>query len=649
MTTKRDYKSVTVKHPQENSSHTKPTFTETQHPAAEDISTEQVLQLQRTIGNRATQRVLSRREPSEPDQAAAKNPVQEIQPATVAPGRVIQRFGAAEHKRIGDGPFGSGDPQMVKLTEDYSITYGEMIAMAGDHFESIGQMRQFAANSGTGADSREEIEYVRVVEINGKKGEKGRFSDAAINSAKARYYKLAGGNDSHFLNPVAGDTARAPSDKADDVHQELRLQWQGFIPQVTSVTLPNNAGAGYRRNHVQALMEAYFAGLEGQGVDSALAAEAFGAHYLTDAFAGGHLRTPRTSISEHWNTRVPMFNFNLKGYISQRLAETLTSNFFLAIQHAPIDNFPDLPYGILTVEAIYGETVGKVTSILDSKGFIRFGDVVAGAIHDYDNQRGVIAEVDGVPHQLFGDGHLSESATQEDLIRSVVNVSHNDVTRVYEMGKAQTNPLAVIAAVYQDGLFAAERMLPKVVPDSNLGPDDQSVKWDYDDVEGLLGDSQFQEAFKLFAKEKAGEFAEAKEGLEEYAQQEALQLAVIDPLGDPSQCLGVLRDVINWTPDTGGGLFGHNQDDNALEYYEEAKSKGQLDKLTLKQKKDIIGNLLDGATIGDEEDAIMDLLKAKPADAKALINEFGWERLHDDIDDLIGNEFEDTFPEDEYG
>jgi|GEM_PF-6460872 len=40
-------------------------------------------------------------------------------------------------------------------------TYGEMVAMAGDYFGSIAQMRTLAANPGTGAGTREELEYVQ--------------------------------------------------------------------------------------------------------------------------------------------------------------------------------------------------------------------------------------------------------------------------------------------------------------------------------------------------------------------------------------------------------------------------------------------------------------------------------------------------------
>ena len=40
-------------------------------------------------------------------------------------------------------------------------------------------------------------------------------------------------------------------------------------------------------------------------------------------------------------------------------------------------------------------TLSQVSAMLDEKGALTFGDVVAGAIHDYDSARGVAADVDG--------------------------------------------------------------------------------------------------------------------------------------------------------------------------------------------------------------------------------------------------------------
>jgi len=603
-----------------------------------------ILDLQRVVGNQSVQRLVAEGKlATQPNAQFATRPGDKSQNQKHgivlerAPG-VVQRFGSGEHMKIGNQATQGehGEIQTVQLADDYRITYGEMVAMAGDYFESIAQMREFAANAGAGAGTREEIEYVRVVKIHDNKDQENSFSKAARSAADRRYYELAGGNRSHFLNPEIGDENRTIEDKGSDLITEYRLKWQGLFPQIISGTAPLNAGAGYRKNHFQALYEAYFAGFQGDSVDSALAVEAFGAHYLTDAFAAGHIRTPRASITEHWNQRIPMFNYNLKGFIAERLAERLEKT---------------IAGGIFTEEAIYKGplwfegSLSTVTATLDSKGFITFGDVVSGAVHDYDNERGVEATILGQDVTLYGDSHLGQGA-EETFATDAVRLSAQDVAMAWECGKKHENPLSLLNVLLQDGLFAAEQLLPNPKADSDLPPSEQRIKWDYDTVESLLADPHFAEALRIFARDKASEFAAAAKEFNDEDKEKAFMETIVNPLkADPVE---MIRQVINWTPDTGGGIFGHNQDDNALEYYQKAKAEGALETLTRAQKKALIENLLDGATVGDEEDAIMDLLKANEADARAIISEIGWERLEDEIDDWLGSDFADRFPRSEY-
>lgn len=596
-----------------------------------------LLGLQRAIGNRTVGALLHQR----PGVAPERSPRPVNQPPALLPRRrtrrLIQRFEEDEHLRVGDQGASEATAQRVKLADDYSITYGEMVAMGGDHFQSIAQMRDFARNTGTGAGTREEIEYVRVVKIRGQKGRAGEFSADAVKAADQRYYTLALNNPTHFPTPGVGDEKKSIPERSSDFHKEY-VEWQGLLPRFVDITVPHNAGTAYRLNHFQAMHEAYFAGLLGEDVSAALAVEAFGAHFLTDSFSSGHLRTARASAKEYWNQRVPMFNTNIKGYIAEVLAERLEKTIY---------------WGILSEEAVYHGALGQegaletVSKTLDAKGFFTFGDVVSGAVHDYDNQRGVLVTIEGEEMRLFGDNMLRPGGRQESIIMDAVNLSHHDVIMAWLLGQKHDTPLAVLAAVLKDGLFAAERLLPQVKEDAAVGAADQSTKWEFPTVDALLGDSQFATALKVFCDRKAGEFETTAKELKDAAKEKAFMEGIVTPLrADP---VAVMKQVIAWTPDTGGGWFGHNQDDNALEYVQTAKATGALATLSLSQKLKLINNLLDGATIGDEEDAIMDLLKADVGHARSIIASVGWERLHDDIDDWAGNDFADTFPERIYG
>lgn len=554
-------------------------------------------------------------------------------------GMIAQRFEEKEHWKIGEEATKGvhGEVKTVQLAEDYRVTYGEMVAMAGDHFESIEQMRSFAKNLGSGAGSREEIEYIRVVKVHGQKDKKDGFSKSAVEAADQRYYKLAGDNRSHFLNPEKGDETRSTVDKADDTVKKIRIEWNGSIPNMVPYDAPAGAGAGYRYNHTQALWEAYFAGRLGESIDVAFAVEAFGAHYLTDAFSSGHVRTARAGIVEHWNKRVPMFYYNLQGFIAEKLAEKLEK---------------EVAGGIFTEEAIYkgplwfAGSLQAVNEALRAKGEIAFGDLVSGAIHDYDNKRGVQVSIEGKEETIYGDLHLGEGAEKPFAIKAV-RLSYQEIEKAWEVGKAAANPLAILTATMSDGLFAAERLLPKPKAESELPPEKQPIKWDYDDVGELFGDAKFQEAVKIFCMNKAGEFEEVASSLDDAQQQEAFKKQVVEPL--KKEPVNTVWAVINWTPDTGGGVFGHNQDDNAMDYYKTSKKQGALGTLTWVQKTSLIIDIIDGPTIGDEDDAIWDLLTVKESDAQAIIDWIGWGRLEDEIDGWFGNKFKSKFPKEKRG
>jgi hypothetical protein len=79
----------------------------------------------------------------------------------------------------------------------------------------------------------------------------------------------------------------------------------------------------YRRLHEVALDEACRLG-RCQGEESrAMAWEAAAQHYLTDAFAAGHLWTPVTAIRHFWHHRYPQFWQSLQHKVAADTASAL--------------------------------------------------------------------------------------------------------------------------------------------------------------------------------------------------------------------------------------------------------------------------------------------------------------------------------------
>jgi hypothetical protein len=223
-----------------------------------------------------------------------------------------------------------------------------------------------------------------------------------------------------------------------------------------------------------------------------------------------------------------------------------------------------------------------------------------------------------------------------------VKASKDDIFKAYDAGKKSTQKIDLFNLINDltaagQGQFPAERLLPK--PDLTTQP-----QWKFPDWEGLFNDQQFKEGVKVFIKEKADEFKKFVASEKDADKRAAIEKKIIKPL--EADGIKVIKEVINWVPDTGGGVAGHNQDDNSEDYYELAKKKGALPTLTRDQRRKIITNLFNGRTTGGDENRCMDLLNtASDADAKWVIKAIGWDRCKSEL----GDKFSKKYPKAKYG
>jgi hypothetical protein len=515
----------------------------------------------------------------------------------------------------------------VELAPGYGITYGEMTGLAGDHFESIEQMRAFAAKS-SGKESREEIEYA----LEWKYKSPGRhWSPEAKAAQQARYYALAADNIAHFVNPETGDSARSTASKAGDVDTKAANRWW---PKGQ----PKNAIAAYRLHHVQAINEALAAGKAGVPIDVAMAADAFGSHYLTDAFSGGHIRTERSSIVEYWNGRVPMFYYNFIGFLAEKVAEQLNdaTGYSIMSKDMLVTGPPGFDGALDTVK----KKVGK-------KGKLQFGDVVALALHDHDNREGVHAISEGRKVKLMGDGHAGE-ADEKFLAIRAVGMSVKDVEQAYALG--QGGAANADSLLGSDGLFAAERVIPTADPDPTANAANPDVNWRTATVRDLLNDGHFQAALFDFCQEKRGEVQSIADDMGG-AKKKALEDGIIARMHTKGSCVDLVWSIINWTPNTGGGAFGQNTDDNARAYYDAAKDTPYgVSSLTVTARINLIKPLLSGVWVTDgEEERVWWLLDtASDSDARLIIKRVGWGRLDDELEGERRRKFRARFPKASY-
>ena len=569
--------------------------------AQERPAPEQARELAATIGNQAF--------------ASLARTGQVPLPQQRAPAPQVARFLESEHKMIGDlgAMNGPGLAPTLELAPGFTVTYGDMVALSGDWFGSVKQLTDLAGQEGKGPGTREEVEYVLAVEIHGEKQREKEFSDDVIKAAKKRYYTLAADNTSHFLNPEEGDRDR-------EVREAAAAKQNGK---------PFGSAANYHDAHRDALLEAARAGNAHEPINQALVLEAFSNHFLTDSFSGGHVRTPRKSLVQYWHEKVPMFFFNFKMYMAELIAKYIDEHNWRGAASVDFLMFKEetvlLPAGSLrTIEAK-----------LKAKGMpdLTFGDVVGSALHDYDNVHGVDVTVDGKRMKLLGDGQLVEQgkATEKGAdtmaaAAAAVRASLDEVEEAYADG---TRADAILDR--NGGMYAAEAMIPQVVPE--LEQDTPQVMWQYDSAERLLQDPAFQEAVAITAHDKASELEGiGKELDQEYTRDAFTNGFLVKLKGGPAEVAATLQEVIDYTPDTGGGIGGRAEDGNAEDYFDEAKKRGGLATLTYKQKERLVGHVLTGATVGSEDAMIVELLDVDHDDGARIIQHYGWHWIWTDVD-----------------
>ena len=298
------------------------------------------------------------------------------------------------------------------------LSYGDVVALSGDFFagphpsDDLFRLAAIPGERGTKLGTRDEIVCaLKVMAVDGGVVDPrfepgGQFSDYQFTAAAAateverrvrdRLLILATANGDHFVAPGRLDTAADRNGPKS--------------PRFES------AGAAYRRLHEVALDEACRLGCCGGDQSRAMGREAAAQHYLTDAFAAGHLRTPVTAIRGFWHHRYPQFWQSL-----QRKVATDTAAALRELTR---------PARILPDGFVYDRVHAAVQA--RTRGFppITFGDLLARVFHDWDNSHGLTLQGGGV---LFGDG-LLEQGVGEDLVIAAVRAGIDDVEVAYRLG-----------------------------------------------------------------------------------------------------------------------------------------------------------------------------------------------------------------------
>ena len=371
---------------------------------------------------------------------------------------------AHEHRAIGDEATGGALVDLAGGLSDQPLylRHGDVIALSGDFFladpgvghSGLFQLAAVPGDRGTLPDTWDEIICaLKVMAVDEgvtdprfeESGEFAyfRFSPTAAltdveRRVRDRFLVLAAANTEHFLTPWGAEGDRG------------------------------SAASAYRRLHQAALDEAHRLGRLGGDLSGAMAREAAAQHYLTDAFASGHLRTPIAALREFWHDRYPRF--------WERLKHKIASDTAAALREVA------RPLRIMPATVLYERTLTAVHLRTQDYPAISLGDLLGRVFHDWDNDHGLVLE-DG--EMLYGDGHLEEGVGRRSAV-AAVKAGNDDVEVAFGLGASGSRlsgePLyrRVREATSAGGsAFRAESHLPRP------SPDNPPLNWRAADVDEL--------------------------------------------------------------------------------------------------------------------------------------------------------------------
>jgi outer membrane protein OmpA-like peptidoglycan-associated protein len=177
--------------------------------------------------------------------------------------------------------------------------------------------------------------------------------------------------------------------------------------------------------------------------------EAFGEHFYTDSFSGGHIRTPRKDISDWYTTVfgprvVDHFINTLRGRIESEIYNQVIGLAGIAIDlvapgvTAAVRLFISHEVGEKLDAAIAG--IGGRAVMIEWFGLI-VGGMVSGAIHDMEGDRGVIvnSQAHPAPWTAYGDGLLDDprNATSKSEVIAGVAEAKADIDQAYLVGSGE--------------------------------------------------------------------------------------------------------------------------------------------------------------------------------------------------------------------
>jgi outer membrane protein OmpA-like peptidoglycan-associated protein len=315
--------------------------------------------------------------------------------------RALQRFTGPEHRDLGDVA-----GRDIDLGDGVVLTWGQVVAIAGDEYETYQELQAAVATR----DGRERL--------------RAKLEHDGVPGAIAA--KL----------PAPTQTQREEEKRN---YVLLAMRNQGHFPE--------DAMDLWREHHAQALNAAMLAGLTGnpQGMQRAQLIEAFGEHFLTDSFSGGHIRTPRREIGEWYSgTWGPRHAGAAFFYLRERLIDGIAQQ--VAGLAAPVARGR-------VAAAVEPQVDAAVAKLGGVAGFGRLlgtviGGAVSGALHDAEGARGVMVTSQDHPQtwRAMGDGRLDARSDSFRQAQQAILAARGDLDAAFQIGQQEAGVRDIVPA-----------------------------------------------------------------------------------------------------------------------------------------------------------------------------------------------------------
>jgi hypothetical protein len=367
-----------------------------------------------------------------------------------------------------------------------------------------------------------------------------------------------------------------------------------------------------------------------------MAREGAAHHFLTDHFAAGHLRTPRSDIRQYWRQKYPLFFNNMKRKIALDVARYIN------------DNTTNAATIVGTVSAIYDTIIAQVQEKTASMPELGFDDLVALVAHDFDNEQGLWVVNDlGDRWKTFGDSNLNKDDPNNQTAKMAelaVRLGCKDIDNAHSLGTSNPGPYSsewilnsvkaqAVSPAVPSAKYAPEQVLPRLDTDANNG----TQNWQADSLDALwtvkiCSDLAQTYGQAITASVQSGEIKDKLDGMAaKFPENQDVwkdtvggwqvwlgtvhpKAAFIHGFLDPlvaSPLVG-LRSIIDFNPSEGQAWF--NEDDAVME-----EKTDDLPHLTLNQRADRVRALIGGWTGEDEGERVIEIFRSASASERAQL------------------------------